>query len=142
MYLSDDYSQSDWAWLSGLLEGEGWFGSAGTGGKSPRVRVQMTDQDVMERVAKMFSVKCRLDHRFGMQNRKPIWRAEVGGDRAVVIMNRILPQMGKRRTERIMRTLLRAKLRMPRQEIGRRWAEATNTKIRARKRDSKTGMLF
>lgn len=93
-------------WLAGLLEGEGSFGlwSNGNGGFKLKVSVQMTDFDVVHRVADMWGtsiahIKPQKAHH------KPSFRTQLGGDRAAELMNRIRPLMGERRTEQIDRVL-------------------------------------
>jgi len=85
----------DIAWLAGLLEGEGSFWFNG----SPRVKVAMTDRDIIQRAANLMGTP--VHKRNGIHDRKTIWTTELGGKGAVRIMNRILHLMGRRRTAKI-----------------------------------------
>lgn len=48
--------ETDIAWLAGILEGEGCFDMYEThqGYKAPRVRVEMVDEDIINRIAGLF----------------------------------------------------------------------------------------
>lgn len=83
-------------WLAGLAEGEATFDLQR--GKYPRIRFGMVDRDVVGRVATLFgsSIRCRL--KMGAQ---PLFTAEIQGQRAVEIMEALLPHMGARRSGKI-----------------------------------------
>ena len=50
----NDITPTQWAWIAGLLEGEGCFTiSSGY----PRIILKMTDKDIVERFANFFGVK-------------------------------------------------------------------------------------
>ena len=102
------------AWAAGVLEGEGCFGlyRAGkilvcTGERkrsTHRVSCQMTDRDIVERVANVFKVGTITT--YAMQppyKRRWIWTASTAQARKV--MQRVLPYMGKRRTAKIQSLL-------------------------------------
>jgi hypothetical protein len=103
---------SDLAWLSGLLEGEGSFfmitsRSGNNRGypseqrryRYPQVVVNMTDQDVIERAARLMDAGV---YTMPLQpNRKQQWRTLACGAKAVRLLEALLPQMGKRRSARI-----------------------------------------
>jgi hypothetical protein len=90
-------TQADLIWLAGLLEGEGTFDSHR--GKYPRVRLAMTDRDVVGRAASLMDTGIRLSlHRAPNQ---PTWHAEISGARAAEIMTALLPYMGNRRSGKI-----------------------------------------
>lgn len=91
--------EQDLYWLAGLLEGEGSF-MAGppSSPNQPRVAVQMTDRDVIARVANLFGVvyfQARQD------SRNPAWKVYFGvclkGRPAVDLMTLLRPLMGGRR---------------------------------------------
>jgi len=105
------------AWLAGLLEGEGCFAANGKHGI--KIMLQMTDKDVVEKAAKLLEVNLSgfQDER---PHRKATWRFQLCGDRAVQVMEILLPFMGERRTVKIKRLLLQAKNRVSQQEAGRR----------------------
>lgn len=88
-------------WLAGLLEGEGSFDAHR--GKYPRIRLAMTDRDVVARAAALMDATIRLSlHPAPAQ---PTWHTEISGERAAVIMRELLPFMGTRRSGRIASVL-------------------------------------
>lgn len=94
-------SRDDTIWLAGLLEGEGTFDAHR--GKYPRIRLAMTDRDVVGRAASLMDTKIRLSlHPAPSQ---PTWHAEVSGEKAASIMREILPFMGSRRSGKIASVL-------------------------------------
>lgn len=95
-----DADRDDVVWLSGLLEGEGTFDLQR--GKYPRVRLSMTDRDVVGRAATLFGSSIRLTLK---SHDKPTWHAERQGPAAVEIMRAILPWMGARRSQKIAEIL-------------------------------------
>lgn len=96
--------RDDVVWLAGLLEGEGCFDLQR--GKYPRVRLAMTDRDVVGRAATLFGSSIRLTLKSG---EKPTWHAERQGAAAAEIMRAILPFMGARRSQRIAEILSKAR---------------------------------
>lgn len=92
--------REDVVWLAGLLEGEGSFDLQR--GKYPRVRLSMTDRDVVGRAATLFGSTIRLTLK---SHDKPTWHAERQGAAAVAIMEAILPWMGARRSRKIAEIL-------------------------------------
>lgn len=96
----------DLIWLAGLLEGEGSFDLHK--GKYPRIRVGMTDRDVVGRAATLLGAQVRTTLR-----PKPLsatFHAEVSGARAAEAMAQLLPHMGARRSSKIATVLGHAKL--------------------------------
>lgn len=91
----------DLLWLAGLLEGEGSFDAHR--GKYPRIRLAMTDRDVVGRAASLMDAKIRLS--LHPAPAKPTWHTEISGPRASSIMREILPHMGTRRSGRIAEVL-------------------------------------
>lgn len=94
------------AWLAGLLDGEGYFCYQGT----PWVRLSMTDKDVVERAAAVMDTHCH-PMAWRKHRTKQDFRANVCGGRAIYVMNRILPYMGKRRSAKIREVLALAAAR-------------------------------
>ena len=86
--------ERDIVWLAGLLEGEGTFDMHR--GKYPRVRVGMTDRDVVGRAATLMGSRVTL--RLHDAPAQATWHAEVSGAKAVAVMEAVLPQMGARRS--------------------------------------------
>jgi hypothetical protein len=90
-------NRDDLIWLAGLLEGEGTFDLQRR--RYPRIRLAMTDRDVVGRAATLMGTKVRLSLR--QAPNKPTWHAEVQGPRAVSLMEALLPHMGARRSQAI-----------------------------------------
>lgn len=84
------------AWLAGLIEGEGCF----TFSRTPICRVQMTDEDIVARIAALFGSAYQSAPPRGTQ-RKTVFSTSIHGARALALMESIRPFMGKRRTERM-----------------------------------------
>jgi len=89
--------RDDLLWLSGLLEGEGSFDLHR--GKYPRIRLGMTDRDIVGRAASLMDATIRLS--LHAPPEKATWHTEISGARAAEIMRAILPFMGARRSQRI-----------------------------------------
>lgn len=98
-------SREDLLWLSGLLEGEGSFDAHR--GKYPRIRLAMTDRDIVGRAASLMDASIRLS--LHPAPNKPTWHTEISGARAALIMAEILPHMGARRSAKIAEVLAAAK---------------------------------
>lgn len=92
-------------WLAGLLEGEGSF-MVGPPSKPnlPVISVNMTDKDVVEKVAELFGTKV-----LPLKKRKQKWKdnyaTRVRGKKAVEIMMVLKPLMGTRRQHQIEKAL-------------------------------------
>jgi hypothetical protein len=106
--------KSEFMWLAGLLEGEGYFGSGRTG--NPRVALNMTDEDVVLRALPLMQAT-HIRSYDPKGNRKRLYLVDVSGRRALDLMKRILPYMGERRSMKIRETIRRAAARP-----GHRWA--------------------
>jgi hypothetical protein len=98
-------TREDLLWLSGLLEGEGSFDAHR--GKYPRIRLAMTDRDVVGRAASLMDASIRLS--LHPAPNQPTWHTEISGARAAAIMAEILPHMGSRRSGKIASVLSAAK---------------------------------
>ncbi|WP_424936649.1 MULTISPECIES: hypothetical protein [Bacteria] len=96
-----DIDRESAIWLAGLLEGEGAFDAHR--GRYARVRVQMTDRDIVQRAARLMGTGERLSLRQAPAS--PTWNAEVSGERAEAVMAAVLPHMGARRSRRIAEVL-------------------------------------
>ena len=95
----------DFYWLVGLLEGEGCFGITpprrykGSTYRYPKIVVQMTDEDVVRRIAGLFSTRyCQLARKPPHKN---VFSCAISGARAADLMRELLPYMGERRRRRI-----------------------------------------
>ena len=90
------------AWLAGLLDGEGCFDNPRS---NPRVRVKMSDHDVVLRAAELMDAKVHVEPA-RQAHHKPCMVAQVHGDAAVAIMRAVLPHLGARRTEKATEIIL------------------------------------
>lgn len=95
------------AWLAGLLEGEGSFFmlTSHVGGKAyryPRIAVNMTDRDIIERVAALL---CGSVYDIPATSIRPgmklQYRAQASGSNAAEWMVRLKPWLGARRAAKI-----------------------------------------
>lgn len=88
----------DLYWLAGLLEGEGSF-MAGppSAPNQPRISVQMTDLDVIERVAALFGVSYIHERQGSKAHHATAYTVNVRGTRAMDLMRKLKPFMGDRR---------------------------------------------
>lgn len=101
-------TDADLHWLAGLLEGEGSFMLASSKKADrryfyPRIVVNMTDLDVMERAAHLLG--CKLQALPLMPGRKQAYRAQRWGSAAAKLMLELRPLMGERRRRQIDRAL-------------------------------------
>lgn len=94
-------SRDDLLWLAGLLEGEGSFDAHK--GRYARVRLGMTDRDIVTRAATVMGSRVRLA--LHALPDKASWHTEITGTTAVEIMREILPYMGARRSQKIAEVL-------------------------------------
>ncbi len=106
-------SETELAWLAGLLEGEGSFflhRTRPSGAKRdyyyPTIVVTMTDADVIQRAAR--AMECpsavRTIAPAGV-SKKTGYRAVLRGAAAVRLMRALLPMMGVRRSSKIVELL-------------------------------------
>jgi hypothetical protein len=93
--------ERDVVWLAGLAEGEATFDLHR--GKYPRVRIGMTDRDVVGRAATLMGSRVTL--RLHTSPNQATWHAEVSGAKAVEVMEALLPHMGSRRSGAIATVL-------------------------------------
>jgi len=96
----------DIAWLAGILEGEGCFGSYAAEGRIvPFVDVSMSDKDVVARSAALVGVATcqKVDPRKETYKTQYKWRAT--GRRAIGVMLTVYPLMGVRRQAKIRDTV-------------------------------------
>ena len=90
------------SWVAGLLEGEGSFHHKG---KCVIVQLSMTDRDVVAKAAQLIGSKAVGYKRPSRPCGKPMFYCYLGGDRADVLMQQLLPFMGERRSMRIRELL-------------------------------------
>jgi hypothetical protein len=98
-----------WAWIAGVLEGEGCFhssnyGRIGSNRCFPRITVNSTDKDVLERLQSWSGNRGKI---YGPRNNdnpnaKQFWVWSVHKkDEAIAIMQSVLPFMLSRRSIKI-----------------------------------------
>lgn len=124
------------AWLAGLLEGEGYFGTiinrvAGRAYRYPRIGVNMTDADVIGRVASLWGVSVYVMRPAGL-SKKTAYRTIILGSRAAIWMRQLYPFMGARRREQIDRALAEWEALPDANEPRREWSSIA---ARSRTRD-------
>lgn len=107
-------TETELAWLAGLLEGEGCFYLDASPSRLRRgarpaigVTLQMTDEDVVRRAAHLMdSPSVYMEKRkTAAPNHLPSYRTGVYGAKAEWLMYILLPFMGNRRSERIRELL-------------------------------------
>lgn len=89
-------TETEIAWLAGLLEGEGCFSYV----CSPTIVLGMTDEDIVKRVGNAAGRHIRGPYQYA-HNRKPVFYCNIHGVPAVEIMRAIRPYMGARRGAKI-----------------------------------------
>ena len=100
-----DTPHRDLHWLAGLLEGEGSFlAGPPSAPRYPVVALQMTDEDVVARVARMFGRKVGR-WQSGNAREQPVFLVRITGAKAVAWMTALHPLMGDRRRMQIDRAL-------------------------------------
>lgn len=100
-----EWTEVQLGWVVGLLEGEGYFGADSRSGRSTKLDLKMTDQDVVSRFAVLVGVPAGPYITKSRAGHKTTYRLAVSGERAREVMRRILPHMGERRTARIQELL-------------------------------------
>ena len=91
-------------WLAGLLEGEGFFLLSKS--NSPIVGLRMTDLDIVER-AKSITKATNLTYvrKGAFKTHKTLYEFRIFGNKALELMNILLPLMGERRQIKIKEIL-------------------------------------
>lgn len=91
------------AWLAGIIEGEGCIDSTRT---NPRLRVKMSDPDVVLRAADLMGARWHLDNYGLSQGHRQQYVAQITGERAAEVIREVLPYLGSRRTAKATAILL------------------------------------
>lgn len=99
-------AESEIAWLAGLIEGEGSFWNRSKRYCAPVVQLAMTDEDVVIRAAIAMGATKVVQESSPTKAGKLIYRTNVYGAAAIELMERLLPYMGKRRTQKIAELLV------------------------------------
>lgn len=99
------WSRENIAWLAGLIEGEGCIlvGKRENGAKSFRIAVNMTDKDVLCRVAEISGIgSVRGPFQPVNAKHKPFYRWNINrGEYVMALLSALYPFMGERRKGRI-----------------------------------------
>lgn len=110
-------NDKDLYWLAGYLEGEGCFTIDKISGRIyPKISLQTTDFDVIERARKLLDSKGPWNRKSNTKictKPKPSWAINITGKKAVKYMKILLPLMGKRRQNRIREILELYKKQIP-----------------------------
>jgi hypothetical protein len=90
-------------WLAGLLEGEGWFGITNrkTAWGTATVKLNMKDRDIVWRAAVLMGSTSIHTTQPAKSHWSVTYQAQVYGQKAIRIMQAILPLMGERRSNQI-----------------------------------------
>ena len=99
-----DIEEKEFYWLVGLLEGEATFGSFIPPSKVncyPYISVEMTDEDIIQKISKIFGNKYQKCKRKTKPKWKPTFVVKVRGFPAYSWMKLLYPHMGDRRKEQI-----------------------------------------
>ena len=94
----------DMAWLAGILEGEGCFDGNRNG--DPRVRLEMTDKDVVERAHSLMGGRGKVRTVSRTLPHNTTYQISVSGGAAADLLEQIRPFMGSRRGTKIDALLL------------------------------------
>jgi hypothetical protein len=93
----------DRAWIAGLLEGEGSFiASRATRSSYPVIKVEMCEQEVVERAARLLDTRVWLVAP-GTEGWRPTYVAQIAGHRAAEWMRALRPYMGLAERRQSMR---------------------------------------
>jgi hypothetical protein len=109
------------AWVAGIIEGEGYFTTKGSGGLA--VRVSMTDRDIIERLKALTGVGTLYvprNPRPGEWKQAYTWAVQDRQD-AKALLEAILPWLGLRRTAKVEEVL--AQYRAPIEYVERGCSE-------------------
>jgi hypothetical protein len=100
-------------WIAGIMEGEGslkWNEKGSSQGQI-RLQLQMTDKDVVEKLANLLETNI-TEHLPKNLNHKKTWRISIKNwDKVEEIAKTLLPYMGNRRTEEYSLVLEKAEKR-------------------------------
>jgi hypothetical protein len=102
-------TETDIAWIAGLLEGEGYFGidnrqrnhKVSKTPPAPFIKISMVDEDIIRRLSKLLDKSYFSPSRKTVKG-KQVYTLHIGEkEKVLFILEKILPYMGERRSERI-----------------------------------------
>ena len=102
-------SDHDKGWVVGILEGEGCFDKKD---KRHRVRVSMSDKDVVEKIHRLipttYALRSNLSKRYNAHGKRheTMYHFEISGSNATLLMIDVFPYMSERRRLKIQQMLL------------------------------------
>ena len=114
-----ELTKESFAWLAGLLEGEGRFHRAGSSLRYPHLKyptvfLGMTDADVVAKAAGMMIAVCgtraRIRTRLNPPH-KPVYVFSLAGKHAATVIRVVLPHLGMRRRAKAQQLLVEYGLR-------------------------------
>lgn len=94
-------SRETLAWLAGLLEGEGSFLAGTAARRSPAIELEMADEQIVRRAARLLGVRVTSRIRANRPNSAQSFRFRVSGPRAAHLMWVLRPYLGRRRQRQI-----------------------------------------
>lgn len=137
-------TETEWAWVAGIVEGEGCLHVPADRKGAGRIHVKMTDHDVVERLHQLIGMG-RI--RAGTTQKvewKPClcWEVAYRNDVLFILQN-IKPWLGARRTKQAdalaeyvtaRRDIRHRRTQEHKAQVKRRWAERNKERIRERMR--------
>jgi hypothetical protein len=102
-------TETDIAWIAGLLEGEGYFGidnrqrnyKVSKSPPAPFIKISMVDEDIIQRLSKLLDKSYFSPSRKTVKD-KQVYTLHIGEkEKVLFILEKIIPYMGVRRSERI-----------------------------------------
>ena len=103
-------SETEIAWIAGILEGEGYFGidnrskdryELSKTPPAPFIKISMVDEDIIQRLSKLLDKSYFSPSRKTVKG-KQVYTLHIGEkEKVLFILEKILPHMGERRSERI-----------------------------------------
>ena len=103
-------SETEIAWIAGILEGEGYFGidnrskdryEVSKSPPAPFIKISMVDEDIIQRLSKLLDKSYFSPSRKTIKD-KQVYTLHIGEkEKVLFILQKILPYMGVRRGERI-----------------------------------------
>lgn len=95
-------SETDLAWLAGILDGEGYIAIINANKLIPIVAVRVCDKPIIDDLQRIFPTYCGVDWRYhdGNPNHRPIWMWRVYRHRDVEkLLTWVLPYLRSKRGE-------------------------------------------
>jgi hypothetical protein len=95
----NNLTEQNWAWIAGLIEGEGCISITNS---YPVLQIQMTDKDVMEKLALLLEVNLSDPIIRKKGNSKPTYQIALRKtEKLKIISDKIYDHMGQRRKKSI-----------------------------------------